>query len=184
MRIWDTLRSFCIVHFDTFWPSIFIYQDRLLPYFRIVHFHYLRVVQTKHILFLKSMSEKVGSDIKRLWNRVMNFWIDSKSIEDNVIRIQSRFMSDPTFSDIDFRNKMALVWTTLQSLRPSTSALLDRPLSLFRIFGSSTLSRMTGQFGSRTSTFARPSTLSTADFHLGLGVISKINQFVFGRLLS
>ena len=67
-----------------------MYQDCLLKYFRTVHFHYLRVVQTKHILFLKSMSEKVGSDIKRLWNKMMNFWIVSKSIEDNVIRIQSR----------------------------------------------------------------------------------------------
>ena len=121
---------------------------------------------------------------------MMNFWIDSNSIEDNVIRIQSRFMSDPTFSDIDFRNKMALAWTTLQILRPSTLALLGRPLSLFRILGSSFLSRMTVhfdqwwstfaqmtvQFGSRTSTFARPSTLSTFDFHLGPRVISKFNQ--------
>ena len=28
------------------------------------------------------------------------------------IQIQSRSMSDPTLSDIDFKNKMALVWTT------------------------------------------------------------------------
>ena len=33
----------------------------------------LRVVQTQIILFLKSNSEKVGSDIQRLWNGTMNF---------------------------------------------------------------------------------------------------------------
>ena len=30
-------------------------------------------------------------------------------------KIQSRSMSDPTFSDIDFKNKMAWVWTTLNA---------------------------------------------------------------------
>ena len=45
----------------------------------------------------------------------MSFWIDSKSIEDYVIQIQSRSMSDPTLSDIDFKNKMAWVWTTLKN---------------------------------------------------------------------
>ena len=44
---------------------------------------------------------------------MMNFSIDSKLIEDNVIQIQSRSMSDPLLSDIDFKNKMAWVWTTL-----------------------------------------------------------------------
>ena len=39
----------------------------------------------------------------------------SKSIEYDVIEIQSRSMSDPTFSDIDFKNKMIWVWTTLNS---------------------------------------------------------------------
>ena len=39
-----------------------------------------------------------------------------KSIEDEDIQIQSRFMSDPSLSDIDFKNKMALVWTTLKIL--------------------------------------------------------------------
>ena len=42
---------------------------------------YLRVFDTQAILFLKSMSEKVES----------------------VIQIQSRSMSDPTLSDIDFK---------------------------------------------------------------------------------
>ena len=57
----------------------------------------------------ESMSERDGSDIERLCNRMMNFWIDSKSIEYDVIQIQSRSMSDPTSSDIDFKHKMALV---------------------------------------------------------------------------
>ena len=39
---------------------------------------------------------------------------DSKSIEYDVIEILSRSMSDPTLSDIDFKNKMAWVWTTLK----------------------------------------------------------------------
>ena len=41
--------------------------------------------------------------------------IASKSIEHDVIEIQSRSMSDPSFSDIDFKNKMAWVWTTLKN---------------------------------------------------------------------
>ena len=63
-----------------------------------------RVVQTKALLFLKSMSERVGSDIRRLRNRMMNFLIDSKSIEDDVIEIQSCSRSNPTLSDIVFKN--------------------------------------------------------------------------------
>ena len=39
----------------------------------------------------------------------LNFLIDSKSIEDDIIEIQSRSMSDPTFSDIDFKTEMAWV---------------------------------------------------------------------------
>ena len=45
----------------------------------------------------------------------MNFYIDSKSIADVVIQIQSRSMSDPTLSDIDFKNKMAWVWIILKN---------------------------------------------------------------------
>ena len=45
---------------------------------------------------------------------MMSFLIDYKSIEDDVIQIQSRSMSDPTFSDIDFKIKMAWIWTTLK----------------------------------------------------------------------
>ena len=40
--------------------------------------------------------------------------IDSKSVKDDVIQIQSRSMSDPTLSDNDFKNKGARVWTTLK----------------------------------------------------------------------
>ena len=38
----------------------------------------------------------------------------SKSIEYDVIEIQSRYMSDPTLSDIDLKNKIAWVGTTLK----------------------------------------------------------------------
>ena len=40
--------------------------------------------------------------------------IVSKLIEHDFIQSQSRSMSDPALSDIDFKNKMALVWTTLK----------------------------------------------------------------------
>ena len=41
--------------------------------------------------------------------------IEYHVIEYDVIEIQSRCMSDPTFSDIDFKNEM--VWTTLNSVQ-------------------------------------------------------------------
>ena len=44
----------------------------------------------------------------------MNFQIDPKSTEDQVLKIQSRAKSDPPLSDIDFKTKMAWVWTTLK----------------------------------------------------------------------
>ena len=50
-----------------------------------------------------------------------NFLINLKTIEDDVIQIQSRSMSDPTLSDIHFKNKMALVWTTLKIQKKSFS---------------------------------------------------------------
>ena len=43
---------------------------------------------------------------------MLNFWIDIKT---NVIQIQGRFMSDPTLSDIDFKNKMAWALTSLKA---------------------------------------------------------------------
>ena len=60
------------------------------------------------------MSERDGSGIERLRNWMMNFSIDSISIEDDVIQIQSRSMSDPTLSDIDFKIKMGWAWTALK----------------------------------------------------------------------
>jgi len=77
-----------------------------------IGFVYLRVVQTQAILFLESMSEIDESDIQRRWNWMRNFQIDSETIEDDII--PSPTMSDPPLSDIDFRNKMAWVWTTLK----------------------------------------------------------------------
>ena len=38
----------------------------------------------------------------------------SKSIEYDVIENQNRSLSDPTLSAIDFKNKIAWVWTTLK----------------------------------------------------------------------
>ena len=66
----------------------------------------LRVVQIQAILFLKSMSEKVGSDKERLWN-----WTSWSTKNRKKIQFQSRYMSDPPLSAIDFKNKM--VWSEL-----------------------------------------------------------------------
>ena len=54
------------------------------------------------------MSEIGGSENERLWNSI------SRSTKDQVIEIQSRSMSDPPISDIDFKYKMILVWTILE----------------------------------------------------------------------
>ena len=51
------------------------------------------------------MSERVGSDIER--PAVIEFLDQLKSIKDDIVQIQSRSMSDPPLSDIDFKNKMA-----------------------------------------------------------------------------
>ena len=40
--------------------------------------------------------------------------VGSKSIEFDGIKIQSRSISDPPLSDIDFKIKIAWVWTTLK----------------------------------------------------------------------
>ena len=37
---------------------------------------------------------------------MMNFYIDSKSIGDDVIQFSSRIMSDPPLSEIDFKKEM------------------------------------------------------------------------------
>ena len=66
----------------------------------------LMVLQTQSIVFLKSLSERVGSEST---SKVFDFWMIthiytvSKSIEYYIIEIQSRTMSDPTFSDIGFK---------------------------------------------------------------------------------
>ena len=59
----------------------------------------LRVVRTKAILFLKSKSERGGSDWERLWIRMTSFSIDFESIFKFINQFQSRSMSAPTFSD-------------------------------------------------------------------------------------
>ena len=40
---------------------------------------------------------------------MMNFWIDSKSIEDDFIQFESRSISGPTLYDIDLK-KMKWLW--------------------------------------------------------------------------
>ena len=80
----------------------------------------LRVVQTQPVSFLKSLSERVGSDIERL--RIFDdfsylYQNVLKSIDCDIIEIQGRSMSDPTFSDIVYKkNEMAWVWTTLNRI--------------------------------------------------------------------
>ena len=58
------------------------------------------------------MSERDESEIQRLWNWMMNFEINSKSIEDS--NSESFHVGSAPLSDIDFKNKMAWVWTTLK----------------------------------------------------------------------
>jgi len=86
-------------------------DDRSAP--EVKRLTLLRVVQTKAILFLKLMSERVGSDIERPWIWSFNWFLVVLKI---IIQFQIRSMSDPTLSDIDWKNKMAWVWTTLKKL--------------------------------------------------------------------
>ena len=76
----------------------------------------LRRVKTQTILFLKSMSERDGSEIKTTLNLNGEFfsrvWVD---LETHLV--QSRSMSDPPHSDMDFKNKMACFLTTLNLVR-------------------------------------------------------------------
>ena len=79
----------------------------------------------ERILFLKSCRKDV-SDIERLWKwmRNLKFRI-SRSTQNRLnIQIQSHFISDPPFSDIDFKNKMAWVRTALRKIarNPSDSS--------------------------------------------------------------
>ena len=96
---------------DTRW--FWSFRDCILEYvfpqpFKIWKF---LVAQTQAILFLKSMSENVGSDLKGLW-----IWMSSFSINFDSRWFQSLCMSDPPHSDIDFKNKMGLVWGILKNL--------------------------------------------------------------------
>ena len=53
-----------------------------------------------------------------------NFW--NHLVEDDVIQIQSRSMSDLTLSDIGFKNKMTWVRTTLKTeMRPGNDPRCD-----------------------------------------------------------
>ena len=89
-------------------------ESRIRKFFnKTAKIDFLRVVHNQAILFLKSLSERVGFDIQRPWNWMMNFQIDSKSIENSN---SESYTSDPTLSDIDFKNKMAWVWTTLKNI--------------------------------------------------------------------
>ena len=72
-------------------------------------FHVLTVVQIQAIFEInvgkRRIRDRTTLDLNDLvfkW-----FWIDLE------IQFHSRSMSDPALSDIDFKNKMALVWTTL-----------------------------------------------------------------------
>ena len=47
--------------------------------------------------------------------------MNSKSIEDDVIQILKRSVSDSTFSDIDFKNEMVWVLTTLNPRTPNVN---------------------------------------------------------------
>ena len=55
----------------------------------------------------------------------MTFKINSRSIADDVIQIQSRSLSDPPLSEIYFKNKIAWVWTNLNILGWALGRLPD-----------------------------------------------------------
>ena len=56
---------------------------------------------------------------------MMNFEIDSRSIKDDLIQIQSRSLSDPPLFEIYFKNKIAWVWTNLNILGWALGRLPD-----------------------------------------------------------
>ena len=64
-----------------------------------------------HLIFEINVGE---GRIRHRTTPKFNFLIDSKWIEDGVIWIWSSSISDPTVTDIDFKNKLAWVWTTLK----------------------------------------------------------------------
>ena len=87
-------------------------------FFEIQEFNFpehkkLRIVQTQAILFFnqcRKESDPTYNDSK------FESAIDFESIWKFIIQFQSRSMSDPPLSDIDFKNKMAWVRTTLNDL--------------------------------------------------------------------
>ena len=58
--------------------------------------------------------------------------IARKSIEDDVIQIQIRSMSDPFLSDIEFKNEMTWVWRLWTTLKPAI--VPDRPIGHWELF--------------------------------------------------
>ena len=67
---------------------------------------------------------------------MMNFLTDRKSIAVDVIQIQSRSMSDPNLSDIDFENKMTLVTFLNRRSSPTSVTNIDEAVIVLRlIFG-------------------------------------------------
>ena len=77
-----------------------------LDHVRALNFELQGSSDPSHIIF------KISVGKRRIRHRTalkLNFWIDSKSIEDEDIQIQSRSMSDPPLTDIDFKYKMAWV---------------------------------------------------------------------------
>ena len=100
----------------------------------------LRVVHTQVISFLKSMSQRVGSDVERLriWNNI--FLIILKI---HFIQIWSRSMSESPLSDIDFKNEVTWVSTTLKYLAKGIPnqikyfAIFSTIMEIFQNFGNS-----------------------------------------------
>ena len=82
----------------------------------------LSVVQTQAILFLKSVSERVGSDIQRLWNWMMNFYISTKNrlkmVSFKFIVVLCRIRPFPTLiSKIKWLwSELPLIWANIWRL--------------------------------------------------------------------
>ena len=85
---------FSLSFFLFFWLLLFWSGLSFLFFFLLLNIISIQVTFRVYtmVLFLKSITKRGGSDIERL------------SIEDDVIQIQSRSMSDPPFHDIDFKN--------------------------------------------------------------------------------
>ena len=94
--------TFFVSNIISMFPIV-CFQSTLLP------MNVLRVVQTLAVLFLKSMSERVGLTLNSNDPTLNRFWVDLE------IEFQNRSLSDPTFSDIDFKDKMAWVCTSLKT---------------------------------------------------------------------